>query len=191
MFLIFFGVLLNIHAADHPQHSVEREQGLVPDKDTAVRVAEAVLIPIYGTELTFKEKPLTAVLTNEMWIIKNNSRPNSETNIILRISKKDARISLVNAAKHALQASRRGQGVVPDATTAARIAEAVLTPIYGQELVSHERPFKSVLKEKVWIVQGTLHQGLMDRFFGPTKGGVGIVELSREDAAILRVSHGK
>jgi hypothetical protein len=38
------------------------------------------------------------------------------------------------------------QGVVPNQTTAVLIAEAVLTPIYGEEKVKHEEPFVVKLK---------------------------------------------
>lgn len=51
---------------------------------------------------------------------------------------------------------RPPKGYVPDETTAVRIAEAVLSPIYGEEQIKNERPFKGRLVEGVWIVSGTL-----------------------------------
>jgi len=47
-------------------------------------------------------------------------------------------------------------GFVPDATTAEAIAEAVLVPIYGKEVITSERPFKATLKGEIWIVKGSV-----------------------------------
>lgn len=94
-----------------------------------------------------------------------------------------ANILIMNAEdlpKHSVQ---REQGFVPDESTAVHIAEAVLIPIYGQESIKKERPFKATLTNETWIVKGTLPKG--------SKGGVAVVELSKKDACVLRVSHGK
>lgn len=74
-------------------------------------------------------------------------------------------------------------GYVPDAQTAIRIAEAVWEPIYGKEKIASERPFRATLKNGVWIVEGSLPSGMT--------GGVAIAEISKKDAKVLRVSHGK
>ena len=42
---------------------------LVPNKQTAIKIAEAVWLPIYGKEI-FTEKPFIAELTNGVWIVK-------------------------------------------------------------------------------------------------------------------------
>lgn len=75
------------------------------------------------------------------------------------------------------------EGFVPDEGTAIRIAEIVLIPIYGEEKIKSERPFRATLKNGIWTVEGTLPQGFL--------GGVAIIEISKRDARILRVSHGK
>lgn len=74
------------------------------------------------------------------------------------------------------------KGYVSDAATAIKIAEAVLIPIYGEKIIAAEKPFKAELKDNVWIVEGTLHSA---------RGGVAVIEISKDDGAILRVSHGK
>ena len=74
-------------------------------------------------------------------------------------------------------------GFVPDDRTAIQIAEAVLTPIYGAEAVKHERPFTASLKDGVWTVVGSLPRGGV--------GGVALVEISRKDGRVQRVSHGR
>jgi hypothetical protein len=47
-------------------------------------------------------------------------------------------------------------GFVPTAEVAAQIAEAVLTPIYGNKVITAERPFHATLEKGVWIVKGTV-----------------------------------
>lgn len=74
-------------------------------------------------------------------------------------------------------------GFVPDQPTAIRVAEAVLIPIYGEKKIKMERPFKAILKNETWTVKGSLPQGMV--------GGVAMVELSKKDAKIIRVSHGQ
>ena len=48
-------------------------------------------------------------------------------------------------------------GFVPDATTAVKIAEAVLIPVYGEKRIESERPFNAVLENDTWTVDGTVH----------------------------------
>jgi len=74
-------------------------------------------------------------------------------------------------------------GFVPDEATAINIAQAVLTPIYGKEKLEKEKPLVAKQNNGVWIVSGTMQKGL--------KGGVSIIEILKDDARILRVSHGK
>jgi hypothetical protein len=45
-------------------------------------------------------------------------------------------------------------GYVPDEKTAVRVAEAVLSPIYGEKNI-HEGLFRAALKDGVWIVFGS------------------------------------
>ena len=88
--------------------------------------------------------------------------------------------SVFGGDKHSFQPK---DGYVPDAATAVRIAEGVLTPVYGEEKIKGERPFKATLRKDVWIVEGSLPEGW--------KGGVAVVEISKKDGRIYRVSHGK
>lgn len=74
-------------------------------------------------------------------------------------------------------------GVVPDEATAIRIAEAILFPIYGEDKIISERPFKANLREGVWVVVGTLPSEM--------HGGVAEVEISKTNGAIMRISHGQ
>ncbi|HZS47052.1 MAG TPA: YbbC/YhhH family protein [Blastocatellia bacterium] len=78
-------------------------------------------------------------------------------------------------------------GYVPDKETAIRIAEAVCIPIYGEDKVQREKPFVASLSNGVWYVHGSMprphHSGM--------KGGVAMIEISKDDGRILCVIHGK
>lgn len=75
-------------------------------------------------------------------------------------------------------------GAVPDQKTAILIAEAVLAPVYGEKVLN-ERPFTATLKDDTWYVLGTFHHGSGKLI----AGGVAIVEISKKDGCILRISH--
>ena len=74
-------------------------------------------------------------------------------------------------------------GFVPDEQTAIAIAVAVWTPIYGEKIIQKEKPFKAELRDSVWHVYGTLPEGY--------RGGTVEAEMSKVDARILRVCHGR
>jgi hypothetical protein len=81
-------------------------------------------------------------------------------------------------------------GFVPDSTTAVRVAEAVLIPVYGKAKIESERPFKATLEKGVWTVDGTLH--CSDRKGGVTTdcdGGSAEVKLSKADGRVLKMIH--
>ncbi len=79
-------------------------------------------------------------------------------------------------------------GFVPDKETAIRIAEAVWTPIYGEEKINSEKPFKATLRNGVWIVEGSLPEESENNVVA---GGVAVAEIVKKDGRIIRVSHGK
>ena len=45
------------------------DKGFVPDSQTAIRIAEAVWIPIYGEKQISTEKPFKAVLRDDTWLV--------------------------------------------------------------------------------------------------------------------------
>jgi hypothetical protein len=102
--------------------------------------------------------------------------------VLLLISMGIPAIFASEEKKHSFQPEG---GFVPNEITAIRIAEAVLIPIYGEKKINSEKPFKITLKDDVWTVEGTFP--FLGRFFG----GVAVIEISKKDARILRVSHGK
>jgi hypothetical protein len=52
------------------------KDGFVPDKMTAVKIAEAILIPIYGEEDVINHRPFTAELEKNIWIINGSLKEN-------------------------------------------------------------------------------------------------------------------
>ena len=86
------------------------------------------------------------------------------------------------ATKMSAQSFRPKDGFVPDEKTAIRIAEAVLSPIYGEQKIASERPFSAKLKSGVWIVTGSLPEGW--------EGGVAEARISKRTGEILGVTHG-
>jgi hypothetical protein len=49
--------------------SVRPRDGFVPDEKTVVKIGEAVLIPVYGEKQIDSERPLTAKLQGDIWIV--------------------------------------------------------------------------------------------------------------------------
>ena len=74
------------------------------------------------------------------------------------------------------------KGFVPDELTARKIAEAVLLPIYGKEIIS-QKPFKVELIGDVWVITGVRKELAL--------AGVVHIEIQRSDCKILKVFHGK
>jgi len=52
-------------------------------------------------------------------------------------------------------------GVVADKETAIRIAEAILSPVYGEKAIREQRPYQVTLKDGKWTVDGTIPPGFV------------------------------
>ncbi len=57
----------------------ERKGGLIPDKQTAVRIAEAILFPIYGEKQIRSQRPYKVKQRDGKWIIDGASPPTGFT----------------------------------------------------------------------------------------------------------------
>jgi len=64
--------------------------GVVPDADTAKRIAESVWIPMFGEEKIASQQPLNAELKFNVWIVSGS--PESDAALFAFILKKDGRI---------------------------------------------------------------------------------------------------
>jgi hypothetical protein len=75
------------------------------------------------------------------------------------------------------------EGFVPNKAVARQIAEAILLPIYGDEILN-QKPFEvSLLKDSIWVVTGIQKEVSI--------GGVVYMEIQKSDCKILKVTHGK
>ena len=92
-------------------------------------------------------------------------------------------INIAFATKNSQESNCQDSEVnyVPDSTTAIKIAEAVLIPIYGEEIYE-QRPYSVELEKDVWIIEG---------FIGEKLGGVFHIEIQKKDCKILKVTHGR
>jgi hypothetical protein len=70
--ILIFSLLvlpLTLRANEIKKHNYKPEQGYVPNEETAVKIAVAVWIPIYGKKQIESEKPYKAVLKDGVWYI--------------------------------------------------------------------------------------------------------------------------
>jgi hypothetical protein len=82
-----------------PHRSVCPQAVCVPDEKTAIRIAEAVLMPIYGEGHIKSERPFTARLEGNRWIVAGSlPKPRKANEMIVggtamaEIDKADGRI---------------------------------------------------------------------------------------------------
>jgi hypothetical protein len=75
-YLLVFGlmVVLAITALviAEGKHNYKPKEGYVPDEKTAIRIAVAVWIPIYGEEQIEGEKPYQAKLDKGVWTVEGS-----------------------------------------------------------------------------------------------------------------------
>jgi hypothetical protein len=74
-------------------------------------------------------------------------------------------------------------GFIPNEKTAIKVAEAILSTIYGEKQITSERPFHAVLKDETWTIAGSLPKGW--------DGGVASIHLDKKTGAVISYIHGK
>ena len=89
--------------------------------------------------------------------------------------------TIVFAAETAKHSFKPKDGYIPDAKTAIKIAVAIWEPIYGEEKIAAEKPYRAHLTNGVWTVEGSLPAN--------SAGGVAVAEIAKDDGKILRVIH--
>ncbi len=65
--------------------------GLVGDKETAVKIAEAIWLPMFG-EIIYNSRPFVATLHDSVWIVKGTLHAERGGTPYIEISKKDCSI---------------------------------------------------------------------------------------------------
>jgi len=102
--------VLIVMAGSNEKNFYKPENGYIPDKETAISIAIAVWIPIYGKDKIEQEKPYKVTLSNGVWIVKGSlsqpkavigSRPKIQLGgvVIAEISKSDGTILRVSHGK--------------------------------------------------------------------------------------------
>jgi len=91
--IVLASVAMASLAAEPTPHSYTPKDGFVPNESTAIAIAIAVWVPIYGAEAISKQRPYTATLVNGTWIVEG-SLPKQMVGGVARaeIAKKDGRI---------------------------------------------------------------------------------------------------
>ena len=92
--LVALLLVRSIHAQGQTPQGYVPAHGFVPDSATAVRIAIAVWIPIYGESQIMSEQPFIATLKDSVWTV-TGSLPhgyNVGGTAQVRISKRDGRI---------------------------------------------------------------------------------------------------
>jgi NTF2 fold immunity protein len=86
------------YSQDSTAPTLKPKDGFVPDAKTAVKIAEAVLDPVYGEKQIESERPFKATLQKGVWIVAgtlNCGAPSSECSggtAVVKISKASGEI---------------------------------------------------------------------------------------------------
>jgi hypothetical protein len=87
-------ILLSMVASPQSRETYTPPNGFVPDAATAMRIAEAVWIPIYGEAHIAAQKPFKASLKGDVWTVTGKDLPPQSPGGVAEadISKRDGRI---------------------------------------------------------------------------------------------------
>ena len=58
------------YAQSQPELTYKPKDGYVPNAETAIKIAEAVLIPVYGEKKVLSERPFKAALHDGVWTVE-------------------------------------------------------------------------------------------------------------------------
>ena len=72
--------------------------------------------------------------------------------------------------------------IVPDSSSAVRIAEAVWIGVYGPEVLDKKPYTATLVNSSYWIVKGSLSDEL---------GGVPYIEIRKNDGCVQKITHTK
>lgn len=87
--------ITNEHNISNPD-----KDGYLPDEASAIKVAEAVWLPIYGS-IIYKEKPFHATLKyDSIWVVEGNiEKDHDGGTLYAEIQKKDCKVLIVTHSK--------------------------------------------------------------------------------------------
>ena len=82
------------------KHNYKPKEGYVPDEETAIQIAVAVWMPIYGEKQIEGEKPYRAKLNNGIWTVEGTLPDEWVGGVaVVEIAKEDGRILRVSHGK--------------------------------------------------------------------------------------------
>jgi hypothetical protein len=99
-----------------------------------------------------------------------------------RLTEEDEWKDAYELARRGVSTQRPKDGLVPNAETALRIAEAIARAAFGAETVLQEQPFRVRLRGNVWTVMGTMNPTL-------GSGGVAIIQVAKSDGRVIFATH--
>src|SRR5882762_6453976 len=70
MISLFAALIATMYGQPQRMPSVKPKEGFVPNAETAVKVGEAVLMPVYGEEKILGERPFGAALQGDIWTVE-------------------------------------------------------------------------------------------------------------------------
>ncbi len=85
--------------AEKQQHTYMPEEGYVPNARTAIKIAEAIWLPIYGDGI-YSKKPFVAKLNNDVWVVQGSLSIQMVGGVpVAEISKKTGKVLRVSHGK--------------------------------------------------------------------------------------------
>lgn len=86
-------VFVSLKVRSELNESYQPSKGFVPDDRTAIKVAEAIWLPIYGKDIS-KKKPFVATLKKDsVWVVKGTIKKNHLGGVpIIEIQKSDCKV---------------------------------------------------------------------------------------------------
>ena len=108
VFIFLFLAIIVVTGSSFPKPPIDNRKdqlgyipkdGFVPNDTTAIKIAEAVWLPIYG-EIIFSKKPFKAVLNKGVWVVEGSLPLNYLGGVpYIEIQKKDGKILKVMHGK--------------------------------------------------------------------------------------------
>lgn len=75
-------------------------KGVVPDAESATKIAELILVPIYGLKTVARQQPLVATLKDGIWIVTGTLTRGTPGGVAhVEISKRDCRVLSISHGK--------------------------------------------------------------------------------------------
>jgi hypothetical protein len=91
--LFLFTAMFEASALPKGRSSFQPKDGFVPNEETAIAIAEAILKPIYGAQQVESERPWHVKFLNGVWWVGGTLAKGKVGGVAeIRIAKKDARV---------------------------------------------------------------------------------------------------